>query len=202
MSSEIRSESHYANETFRHVDMACGALAESTFDECEFYGCTFVETVLRACSFISCTFVECDLSLAQLPETRFSDVRLEQCRLFGIDWTRAAWPRARLGKPLTFMRCALSHSTFIGLTLPRLQMHACAAQDVDFREADLTQASFSDTDLEKSLFGGTDLTKADLSRARNYRLDPAQNVLTQARFALPEALGLLYGMDIVLVDET
>jgi fluoroquinolone resistance protein len=74
--------------------------------------------------------------------------------------------------------------------------------DVDFREADLRQADFGGTDLSQSLFGNTDLAEADLSRARNYRIDPAHNSLRQARFSLPEAMSLLHSMDIVLVEDT
>jgi len=51
------------------------------------------------------------------------------------------------------------------------------------------------------MFGNTNLTEADLSRARNYHIDPGQNVLRQARFSLPEAKSLLYSMDIVLVED-
>jgi uncharacterized protein YjbI with pentapeptide repeats len=75
------------------------------------------------------------------------------------------------------------------------------ALDVDFREADLSQADFAGTDLSDSMFVNTDLTEADLSRARNYHIDPSQNVLRQARFSLPEAMSLLYSLDIVLADD-
>jgi uncharacterized protein YjbI with pentapeptide repeats len=73
--------------------------------------------------------------------------------------------------------------------------------NVDFREADLSGASFGATDLSESLFSSTDLSEADLSRARNYSIAPGRNVLTQARFSLPEAMALLYGLDIVLVED-
>jgi uncharacterized protein YjbI with pentapeptide repeats len=75
------------------------------------------------------------------------------------------------------------------------------AADVDFREVDLFQADFAGTDLSESLFSNTNLTEADLSRARNYRIDPGQNVLTQAKFSLPEAMSLLYSLDIVLTED-
>jgi len=87
------------------------------------------------------------------------------------------------------------------LKLRRIQIQDCVAVDVDFREADLSQADFSGTDLSDSLFLVTDLTQADLSRARNYRIDPSQNVVKKAKFSLPEAMSLLYGLDIVLVEE-
>jgi hypothetical protein len=74
------------------------------------------------------------------------------------------------------------------------------ALDVDFREADLSQADFAGTDLTGSLFSNTNLTEADLSDARNYHIAPGQNVLTRAKFSLPEALSLLYNLDIALAE--
>ena len=103
--------------------------------------------------------------------------------------------------PVGFFKSDFSHSTFIGLRLRGIQIRDCVAVDVDFREADLSQADFAGTDLSQSLFSNTDLIEADLSRARNYHIDPGQNVLRQARFSLPEALSLLYSLDIVLVEE-
>jgi len=42
------------------------------------------------------------------------------------------------------------------------------------------------------------LTEADLSKARNYLIDPGLNQLKKAKFSLPEAMSLLYNMDIIL----
>jgi uncharacterized protein YjbI with pentapeptide repeats len=120
----------------------------------------------------------------------------------GVNWAQADWAAAGLGKPLEFLRSVISHSTFIGLSLNDLQIKDCVAIDVDFREADLSQADFTGTDLSKSLFKDTNLTEADLSQARNYLIDPGQNVLKGARFSMPEAIALLYSMDIELIDET
>ena len=74
----------------------------------------------------------------------------------------------------------------------------CTLIGVDFREADLRQADFSGSELTDSLFLHTDLREANFSKARNYSLAPAENNLKKARFALPEALALLYGLEIVL----
>jgi uncharacterized protein YjbI with pentapeptide repeats len=103
-----------------------------------------------------------------------------------------------LGQPVNFQNCAISHSTFIGLSLPAIQIVGCVAENVDFRDADLTQVDFSGTDLLDSLFSNTDLTKADLSRARNYNIAPDKNILKKTKFSLPEALALLYNLDILL----
>ena len=76
----------------------------------------------------------------------------------------------------------------------------CSAIDVDFRESDLSKADFTGTDLSDSLFLGTDLTEANFRRARNYHIDPGKNNITGAKFSLPEAMSLLYSMDIDLED--
>jgi hypothetical protein len=50
------------------------------------------------------------------------------------------------------------------------------------------------------LFINTDLRQADLSEARNYQIAPGKNDLRGARFFLPEAMSLLYNLDIDLSE--
>ena len=205
MSTEIRAEiqphTHYADRTFQDVGQERDGIVSSEFYECTFINCSFVETLFRACRFNNCTFLHCDLSLVRVPGCLFSATRFEDCKVIGVDWTQADWAAARIGDPIGFWRCVISHSTLIGLSLRRLQIVDCTAVNVDFREADLSQADFGATDLSESLFSDTNLTEADLSRARNYTIAPGRNVLTEARFSLPEAMALLYGLDIVLVED-
>ncbi len=191
----------YNDQTFKEVHMEQALLASNEFHDCTFVRCSFVETTFQGCRFVNCVFRRCDLSLAQVPECSFAATQFKDSKVIGLNWARAHWPATRLADALAFSGCAISHSTFIGLHLTRLQIRDCVAVDVDFRESDLSQADFSGTDLSESLFLGTDLTSADLSRARNYRIDPSRNVLDQAKFSLPEAMSLLYSMDIVLIEE-
>ncbi len=65
--------------------------------------------------------------------------------------------------------------------------------------ASLPGSDFSGTDLAGSLFNATDLSGADLSAARNYAISPAANRLKGAKFSLPEAMALLYCLDIKVV---
>jgi uncharacterized protein YjbI with pentapeptide repeats len=127
-------------------------------------------------------------------------VRFVDCRLSGVDWTRAAWQGTRLGEPLAFSGCTLNHSTFIGLLLPGIEFLACRVLNVDFREADLSGANFAGSDLAESLFSGTDLRGANFVGARQYTIAPHENRLAGARFAMPEAMALLYAMDIILEE--
>ena len=175
-------------------------LVSSEFYDCAFNRCFFVESVFRNCRFVNCVFQQCDLSLVQVPDSTFSETRFEDSKVVGVNWTQADWSTTRLRNPIGFFGCAISHSTFIGLSLREIQIRDCVAADVDFREADLSRADFAGTDLSRSLFSSTNLAEADLSCARNYDMDPGQNVLRQAKFSLPEAMSLLYGLDIVLTE--
>jgi fluoroquinolone resistance protein len=201
LNSGIASEAHYADQTFKELRLQGEEVVSSEFHDCVFFRSSFVESVFRRCRFVECLFTECDLSLVRVPESRFTSTRWEGCKVVGVNWAEADWPKTGLANPIGFLKSALSHSTFIGLALTGIEIRDCVATDVDFREADLSHADFGGTDLSQSLFGHTDLSEADLSRAHNYEIDPSQNVLRQARFSLPEAMSLLHSMDIVLVQE-
>jgi len=138
--------------------------------------------------------------MVQLTGSLFAGPIFEESKLVGIDWTLAAWPPLRLRNTLRFSRCAMGHSTFIGLKLSRMQLIGCTATNADFREADLSKADLSGTDFSASMFYHTELAGADLSLARNYQIRPADNNLKGAKFSLPEAITLLHNLDIRLVD--
>lgn len=196
----MESDGRYEDQTFSDLFLEFGYLETAVFVNCTFRDAILTETEFRGCRFVECAFVRCDLSLVKWTHSTFAGVLFEGCKLAGIDWTQLDWQAVRLGEPFRFRQCALNHGTFIGLSLPELMAVDCTAVDVDFREADLTRADFSGSDLRDSLFSRTNLTRADLRRARNYSIDPGQNTLTGARFTLPEALALLYSMDIDLSE--
>jgi fluoroquinolone resistance protein len=198
----ISSRAHYVDQTFRDARLEPGGeIMSSEFHDCVFVYCSLGQSILRHCRFVNCVFRDSDLSLVQVPGSKFTSTRFEKCKVVGVNWSAADWPRTGLANPLGFVDCALSHSTFIGLTLPGMEVRDCVALDVDFREADLSGANFAGTDLAQSLFSSTNLSRADFSRARNYRIDPGHNTLKQARFSLPEAMALLHSMDIVIVTD-
>ncbi len=166
LESLIQSQTEHADQVFKDIHLERDQLVSSEFHDCEFIQCSFVESEFRNCRFVNCTFQQCDLSLVQVPGSTFSATRFENSKGIGINWTQADWPATGLGDPVGFFKSAISHSTFIGLSLKGIQIKDCVAVDVDFREADLSQADLAGTDLSGSMFGNTDLTKADLSRAR------------------------------------
>jgi fluoroquinolone resistance protein len=200
MSVLFDAETEYADRTFEGLVVSEDEVALKSFYDCTFVACSFNGTCFRGCKFYSCTFKKCDIRLVQLPDCSFSDTRFEDSSVVGVNWTEAAWPRRGFMCPISFVRCAISHSTFIGLALKEIVIRECIARDVDFREADLTQADLTQTDLADSLFIETNLTEANFTQARNYTINASLNVLKKTRFSLPEAMSLLYGLDIILEE--
>jgi uncharacterized protein YjbI with pentapeptide repeats len=174
-------------------------IASSVFSDCSFVRCSFAKTILRSCRFLNCIFQHCDLSLARVPNAFLSGVQFEDSKTVGVSWPDAKWS-GKIQDPMVFTRCVVSHATFNGLQLKALKLRDCLAVNVDFRDANLSGADFSGTDLAESLFSSTNLTGADFSRARNYSINPGRNILTRAKFSLPEALALLYSLEIVLTS--
>ena len=190
----------YVDETFKGLDAPGVEVEGIEFEGCTFRACTFSEATFRRCKFLDCSFKDCDLSLLRPFETTFSGTRFEGCKLAGVDWTTAYWPKIGGLEPNAFVDCTLNYATFIGLNLKGLRLERCTARDVDFTEVDLTRAACTGTDFSESRFIQTDLTEADFTGATNYAIDATLNKLKKTKFALPEAVSLLRSLDIILVD--
>jgi uncharacterized protein YjbI with pentapeptide repeats len=199
--NSITDAQEYFDQTFDKIHLEPDEIISGKFTDCVFSQCTFETAILNNCRFLNCLFLECNLNLVKLPGSSFPATHFKKSKLMGVDWTQATWSTSGFDRLVHFRECVLSHSTFIGLELKQIQIENCIANEVDFRNANLSNADFTGTDLARSIFGSTNLTEADLSQARNYTIDPSNNILKQAKFSMPEAMALLYSMDIVLKDQ-
>jgi fluoroquinolone resistance protein len=194
----LRGDFH-EDEIFKGLAWDNEELRGLTFANCTFNKCSFKEAAFRACRFQHCTLTRCDLSLATVDACTFSNTRFQDSKLIGIDWTKAAWGKKeihRLLKALDFYGCVLNYSSLLGLTLAGAAIQKCIAKEVDLSEANLSQADCTYTDFAGSQFRHTDLTEADFTGATNYAINPQLNTLKKTKFSLPEALSLLYSLDI------
>lgn len=112
----------------------------------------------------------------------------------------AAWPSIKLSNTLKFHRCIINDSSFLGLFLKEIVILESKAHDVDFRGTDCHQADFSYTDFKGSLFVNTNLTEANFEEAINYNINVFSNVIKKAKFTLPDAINLLQGLEIELLN--
>jgi fluoroquinolone resistance protein len=196
------TQKEYDSQEFKGLSLRNGQVERVEFVACIFTKCSFRETVFKACKFSDCTFKGCDLSLATLPECSFKNSRFEESQLVGVNWmdTSLAEKKARFAKPVDFVKCALNHSIFMGVNLKGARLAQCTAVDVSFEEANLTGADCTFTDFKDSRFIHTDLTEADFTGAKNYAIAANLNTLKKTKFSLPEAMSLLYSLDIVLTE--
>jgi fluoroquinolone resistance protein len=194
------TQSEYNSLEIRAANLRGGLLEQKEFIACTFIKCVFRETVFHGCEFRECLFRGCDLSLSSLKSSVFSGCLFEDCQLVGVNWTEAAWKKSRLLKPVDFSGCSINHSTFMGMDLKKIRIIRCSAREVDFTDANLSLADCTFSDFADSRFLHTDLSGADFTGATNYAIAANLNTLKKTKFSLPEAMSLLYGLDIELTE--
>lgn len=190
----------YSSQSFNNLDLSGKELTSKEFDGCIFKECDFAEAILNKSKFVDCHFIRCNLSLVKVEQSQFFDVVFEECKAVGIDWTRVSWSQYVFCSPIKFYKSIINDSSFFGLSLEELEIEECKAHDVDFREGDFSSANFYNTDFTNSLFNKTNLTGASFIEAINYDIDIHFNEVSKAKFSRLEAVRLLEGLDIELVD--
>ena len=193
-------QKEYVAQEFKGLNHKGGVIRSKEFEACMFLKCCFQGGLFQHCAFRDCVFRASDLSFVRFDGCKFANCRFESCDLISIDWTQAAWPKAWLREPVHYIECALNHSLFIGVSLRGVTMTRCVARNVDFEDCDMTRADCRFTDFTESRFLHTNLTQADFTGATNYVISAAANTLKKTKFSLPEAMALLYSLDIVLTE--
>lgn len=181
--------------TFKSENFSQKSLEGQVFNACTFNGCNFTESILRNVEFCDCEFVNCNLSLAKMDGSRFQDVKFKECKIVGVDFYKC---NSAFFSP-NFKDCMLQYCNFSDLVLKYISFKGCTLKECHFNGTNLSGAAFIDTEFNGTLFHKCDLSKADLTSARGYDIDPRTNKVTKAKFSLPEAARLLQFFDITLV---
>lgn len=197
------TDSSYDFEEFTGINLDGEDVEYVEFEECTFNKCDFSNSMLLGCVFRNCTFEDCDLSLTKVDNSVFKGVSFQNSKLIGINWAMASWGKRdlhQLLKSVDFYDCILNYSNFFGLELENIHIENCTAIEVDFSEGNFKKANMQGTDFKGSIFRNTNLEKANLTKAKNYAISPTLNELKDAKFSMPEALALLYSMDIKIEE--
>jgi len=194
----IIAEDNFAEE-YEDLDISSKEFVKIEFDECTFRKCDLSHSSFKDCIFTECSFYNCDLSLVKVTNSKISDVSFVDCKVIGVDWTRASWD-SLIKKPMKFKTSIINSSSFYGLELEGMKLKECEARDVDFREANLKESDFSFTDFENSIFFNTNLSEVNFSYAKNFNIDIKNNILKDALFSRYEAINLLNGIGIKIID--
>lgn len=189
------------DQTF--TEEAWGAVTDAEFQECTFVGCDFSEARFQAVRFIDCTFERCDLSMLKPIDCTVGGSQYVDCRMLGIDWTLAVWPRVPLHEPNAFVRCDLSMSTFADLMLGAVRFEECRLREVTYRDANLAGAVFDRSDCAGADFLGADLSGASFRGVVGLWLDPRSVRLEGATVDPATGASILESLGVNLsIDET
>ncbi|WP_419421259.1 pentapeptide repeat-containing protein (plasmid) [Legionella sp. D16C41] len=194
--NNIFSQNEFYSLTFSELRLENTELKNKIFENCKFEKSNFNEVKLTACKFVDCEFLSSNLSAAQLNNSSFSETIFADCKLMGINWTKAKWPLIRLASPIQFYRSNISYSSFYALDLKELVIEECIAHDVDFREGNFSNGNFMLTDFANSHFMHTNLNSVSFLEAINYTINPTDNDIRKAKFSVPEVLNLLHSFQI------
>lgn len=175
---------YFENETI--TSLSLDDLNQCEFIECRFQGIDLSQLELKYSRFIECEFVDSNLSNVNVLGASFREVKFSGCKLIGINWSLC-----NALFDLSFEHSNLSLNVFSQCKVPHTVFDQCQITEADFTEADLSQSKLWGSNLENAHFSRTNLTKADLSDAKNYNIDPTNNTIKEAKFSLPEALSLL-----------
>lgn len=198
MSFEKKSE--YYSEIFEDVVASGADVSSKNFDGCTFKRCDFSEVAFSRCRFIDCEFIGCNLSVVTFGYSKLAGVIFRDSKLIGVDWTKVSWPALAISAPVSFYHSIINDGSFQGLSLQGVILGSCKAHHVDFRDSDFSHSRFSNTEFSGAFFVNTNLTGVDFSEATDYDIDINNNIVKKARFSRVEAVRLLEGLDIELVD--
>lgn len=196
-------QKEFNSQTFKKLNHKNERFIKKEYDSCTFIKCVFSDSIFLDCIFRNCVFKDCELNLIKIAGCSFSDTYFENSQLVGVDWTETSLVENKFAfvKPTNFVGCNLNHSVFMWLNLKGILLTKCGARDADFSEADMTHANCTFTDFANSRFWNTNLTEADFSGATNYAIAANFNTFKKTKFSLPEAMSLLYSLDIILDEE-
>ena len=182
-------------QAIKSEDFSKKSLAGRTFTSCSFNSCDFSESILRNTKFCNCTFVNCNLSLPKLDGCRFQDAQFIECKIVGAEFFKCE----KTFFSTSFKKCLLHYCNFSDLNMKNTSFNGSNLKESYFTNTLLNSADFTNVDLSGTIFHNCDLCKADFSSAKKYDIDPQTNKIKEAKFSLPDAVGLLRGFNITII---
>ena len=191
------AKKEYAGEEFSALRLEEGDFRGVLFEDCLFTDCRFQGLSFQGCRFTGCHFARCRLGGLSFDNVQAMGNSFEDCAVLGIDWAALLDPRKQdLGfLPFdSFARCTLHHCLFFHLELGKFSFAGCDLSGSFFEDCRLSGADFSDCLLRGAAFSHNDLSSADFRGAAEYSFSIEGNQVKGAKFSMPEAVSLLYGL--------
>lgn len=168
------------------------------YSECMFKQCQFADMALKDIVFSNCVFDGCTFRNVDMAGLRMQNASFRASACIGIDWSEVR----RTGRLFPLFKeicgCTLKFNNFFKMKIPKMAVADSSLLDCAFMECDLSGSVFRNVDFQDTTFQDCDLSKADFREARSYRINTASNRVGKARFSLPEVVGLLDSLDVII----
>ncbi len=187
-------DNYITDKVYENINFTQQKLLEGEYEKCRFVNCQFNNLDLSNYSFIDCEFVNCDLSMVVFDHTSLQKVLFKSTKLTGVSFEKCN----PFLLDIKFEQCRLNLASLANLNIPRTHFLNCQMIETNLTGAFLRNAIFENCDLENAIFFKTDLTESDFTSAKNYSIDPENNIIKQARFSFPACKGLLAKYDIYI----
>ena len=188
---QLRTADSFDGETFVGLDAHAIDLSHKEFEGCTFRNMKLSDSRWMGAVLEDCTLEGCDLSGAVPRGMVTRDVRFNECKLLGVDWTGLGTaPR------VAFESCDLRYAIFSKIDLTKTAFIRSNITEASFVEVDLSESDFDGSDLTGTTFTSCVLRKADFTRALGVHLDPAKNRVKDVRVSIESAvlLAASFGM--------
>lgn len=189
MSHKIDENIVYKNITAAEIEGY-----DRTFEGCTFVNCDLSYANLSNITFINCVMDTCNLSLIKITGTGFQDVEFKDCKITGVDFNASQ----SFSFAVSFEKCVLDYAIFQKRKLKGIRFNNCSLMEVDFSEADLTNAVFDNCNLSRAVFSRTILKGADFTTAQNFDIDPENNTIAKAKFSRDSLVNLLGKYNLII----
>ena len=133
--------------------------------------------------------------MCKLSNTQLNDVKFENCKLMGVDFSRCPGFLFEVN----FTDCILDFCSFEKLKMANTTFRKCSMKGVDLAGTQLPNSLFHQVNLEEATFANTNLKEANLSTDYNFTISPTQNNLKKAIFSENNLSGLLREFSITIV---
>jgi len=189
-------KTEYVNELIENRDFSHENLTGNVFYRCTLAGCKFIETILDNTEFENCKFVECNLTNPRIDQALFLDLQFEKSRIMGLSFINCR----QMTFDFVFKDCIITNCNFSSLIMKKSRFLKCEITECYFQESNLEEVSFDDSLFRDTMFHKTRLRDASFINSSGYAINPVTNDIRNAKFTVPDVLGLLGGFGIEIVD--
>lgn len=180
--------------TFRKITAGELRSHGRSFENCTILNSEFQNADLSDLMFADCQFRECNLALCNVGNTAFQNVLFMDCKLVGIDFSKAG----DFLFEVSFENCLLDNAIFYKKKNKSARFSNCSLVEADFSEADLSNVVFDNCNFFRAFFDRSVLKGADFTTSYNYSIDPDTNIIKKAKFSASGLPGLLAKYDIIV----